>query len=164
MFLDKNRSIRYSCLEIIYQNYIFWDFHDRSYHCTTVGAIWNLSKFTGSTGKFSYSIFLESRSILGAKFSGAYNTSTGASKYFKIVKIHYPPNLQNFPKLCITFKKHPLYHLHPLCSLWFRMNTKPFFFCMPNLLAIGQTRQSQPHKINTIPQIIMAIKFTHDSI
>ena len=49
-------------------------------------------------------IFLESRSVLGAKFSSAYNASTGASKYIKIVKNHYPPNFQNFPKLCITFK------------------------------------------------------------
>ena len=64
----------------------------------TIGAIWNLSKFTGSTGKLLYSIF-----VLGAKFSSAYNTSTGASKYIKIVKNHYPPNFWNFPKLCITF-------------------------------------------------------------
>ena len=73
------------------------------YHCTAVGAILNLSKFTGSTGKCLYSIFLESRSVLGAKFSIAYNTSIGASKYIKIKKNHYPPNFQNFPKLCITF-------------------------------------------------------------
>ena len=60
-------------------------------------------KFTGSTGKFLYSLFLESRSVLGAKFFSAYNTSTGASKFIKIVKNHYPPNFHNFPKLCITF-------------------------------------------------------------
>ena len=53
---------------------------------------------------FLFSIFLESRSVLGAKFSSAYNTSTVASKYIEIVKNHYPPNFQNFPKLCITFK------------------------------------------------------------
>ena len=41
--------------------------------------------------------------MLGAKFSSTYNTSTGASKYIQIVKNHYPPNFQNFPKLCITF-------------------------------------------------------------
>ena len=70
-----------------------------------VDAIWNLSKFTGSTGKFLYSNFLESRSVLVAKFSSAYNTSTGASKYIKVVKNHYPLNFQNFPKLCITFKR-----------------------------------------------------------
>ena len=103
MFLDYNRLISYSRLEIIYHNYIFWDFHGRSYHCTAVGAIWNLSKFTRSTSKFLYSIFLENRSVLGVNFFSAYNTSTGASKYIKIVKIHYPPNFQNFPKLCITF-------------------------------------------------------------
>ena len=36
------------------------------------------------------------------------NTSIGASKYRsnKIVKNNYPPNFQNFPKLCITFNKH----------------------------------------------------------
>ena len=73
------------------------------YHCTAVGAIWNLSKFTGSTGKFLYSIFLEIRSVLGVNFFSAFNTSTGASKYIKIVKIHYPPNFQNFPKLCSSF-------------------------------------------------------------
>ena len=77
-------------------------------HCLAVGAIWNLSKFTGSTGKFSNSNFLESRSVLGAKFSGAYNTSTGASKYIQIVKNHYPANFQNLPKLCITFKSPPI--------------------------------------------------------
>ena len=88
---------------MIYQNYRFWDFHGRSYHCTAIGAIRNLSKFTGSTGKFLYSIFLKNRSVLGANFFGAYNTSTGASKYIQIVKIHYPPNFRNFPKLCITF-------------------------------------------------------------
>ena len=31
-------------------------------------------KFTGSTGKFCYSIFLESRSVLRANFSSAYIT------------------------------------------------------------------------------------------
>ena len=103
MFLDYNRPISYFRLEIIYHNYIFWECHGRSYHCTAVGAIWNLSTFTGSTGKCLYSIFLENRSVLGANISSAYNTSTGASKYIKIVKIHYPPNFQNFPKLCITF-------------------------------------------------------------
>ena len=51
-----------------------------------LGAIWNSSKFTGSTGKFLYSIFLESKSVLESKFSRAFNTSTGASKYIKIVK------------------------------------------------------------------------------
>ena len=70
-----------------------------------LGATWNLSKFTGSTGKFLYSSFLKSRSVLGAKFSSAYNTSTGASKYIKILKDHYPPNFkisQNFVlPLCV---------------------------------------------------------------
>ena len=101
MFLDKYQPISYSRLEIIYHNYIFWDLHGRSYHCTAVGAIWNLSKFTGSTSKFLYPIFLKSRSVLGAKFSSAYNTgliSTGASKYIKIVKNHYPPKFSKFPK------------------------------------------------------------------
>ena len=48
-----------------------------------------------------YSIFLESRSVLGAKFSSAYNTS----KHIKTVKNHSPPNFQYFQKLCITFNK-----------------------------------------------------------
>ena len=63
------------------------------------GATWNLSEFTGSTGKFLYSIFLESRSVLGAKVSSAYITITGASKYIKIEKNHHHPffkNSQNF--------------------------------------------------------------------
>ena len=55
--------------------------------------------------QFLYSIFLECKSVLGAKFSSAYIKSTGASKYIKIVKNHYPTNFQNFPKLCITFNK-----------------------------------------------------------
>ena len=55
------------------------------------GVNWNLLKFTGSTGKFLYSIFLESRSVLGAKISSAYITSTGASKYTKIEKNHHYP-------------------------------------------------------------------------
>ena len=42
--------------------------------------------------------------FLGAKFSSAYNTSTGASNYIIIVKNHCPPNFLNFPKLGITFK------------------------------------------------------------
>ena len=67
------------------------------------GAIWNLSKFTGSTGKLLYPLFLESRSVLGAKFCSAYNTSVGASKNIKIVKNHYRANFQNLPKLCNTF-------------------------------------------------------------
>ena len=99
MFFDKNRPTSYSGLGIIYHNYLFWDFHGRSYHCTAVGAIWSLSTFTGSTGKFFYSIFLKNRNVLGAKFYSAYNTSTWASKYIKIVKNHYPPNFpisQNF--------------------------------------------------------------------
>ena len=41
-FLTKSQPISYSLLEIIYRNYIFWDFHGRSYHCMAVGAIWNL--------------------------------------------------------------------------------------------------------------------------
>ena len=45
-FLTKIDRYSYSRLEIIYHNYIFWDFHGRSYHCTAVGAIWNLSKFS----------------------------------------------------------------------------------------------------------------------
>ena len=56
-------------------------------------------KITGSTGKFVFSIFLENKSVLEANFFSAYNTSTGASKYIKIVKIHYLPNFhisQNF--------------------------------------------------------------------
>ena len=56
-----------------------------------VGAIWNLSKFTGSTGTFLYSFFLESRSVLGDSVSSAYNTSTGASK---IVQNHYQANFK----------------------------------------------------------------------
>ena len=42
-------------------------------------------------------ILLESRSVLGAKFSSAYTTctSTGTSKYIKIVKNHYPANLHD---------------------------------------------------------------------
>ena len=99
MFFDQNRPIGYSLLN----HYIFWNVHGRSHHCMAVGAIWNLSKFTGSTGKCLYSIFPGSRSVLGAKFSNAYNTSTGASKYIKILENHYPANFQYFPKLCITF-------------------------------------------------------------
>ena len=72
MFIDQNWLISYSHSEIIYHNYILWDFHGRSYHCTAVGAIWNLSKFTASTGKSLYSIFLKSRSVLGAKISGVF--------------------------------------------------------------------------------------------
>ena len=100
MCIAQNRPISYSRSEMIYHNYVLWDFHGRSYHCTAVGAIWNSSKFTGSTGKSLYSI-----SVLGAKISGVFNTSTGASKYIKIVKNHYPSIFQNFPKLCNTFKK-----------------------------------------------------------
>ena len=59
-------------MEIIYHNYIFWDFDGSSYRCTAVGAIWNLSKFTGSTCKFLYSIFFENRSVLGVIFFSAY--------------------------------------------------------------------------------------------
>ena len=77
-----------------------------------VDAIINLSKFTGSTGKFLYSIFLESRSVLEAKFVGAYNTSIGASKYIKIVKNHYPANFQNF---VIPLKL----HRHTDAHVWF---------------------------------------------
>ena len=55
-----------------------------------------------STGKFLIIQFLESRSVLGAKFSSVYNTSTGESKYIKIVKNYYQSNFRNFPKLCIT--------------------------------------------------------------
>ena len=94
----------YSSLSRSRYQFSYKKIHGRSYHCLAVGAIWNLSKFTGSTGKFFNSNFLESRSVLGAKFSGAYNTSTGASKYIQIVKNYYPANFQNLPKLCITFK------------------------------------------------------------
>ena len=68
-----------------------------------IGAIWKYLEFTGSTGKFGlFNIILEIRSVLGAKFSSAYNTSTGASEYIKILKNDYPSNFQNSPKLCIT--------------------------------------------------------------
>ena len=108
MCFDQNRSIGYSHLEMIYHNYIFWDFHGRSYHCI-IGPLY-LSKFTWSTSKFLYTNFVESRSVLGAKFSSAYNTSTGASKYIKFVKNHYPANFQNLPKLCITFNFVNVWH------------------------------------------------------
>ena len=44
--------------------------------------------------------------FLGAKFSSAYNASTGASKYIKIVKNHYPPNFQNFPTFVLPVRKY----------------------------------------------------------
>ena len=65
------------------------------------GAIWNLSEFTGNTGKFVYSIFLKSRIVLGAKFSSAYITSTGASKYIKIEKNHHHPIFKNSPNFVL---------------------------------------------------------------
>ena len=48
--------------------------------------------------------FLESKSVLEAKFSSAYNSSIGAFKYVNILKNYSPSNFENFPKLCITFK------------------------------------------------------------
>ena len=64
----------------------------------------NCQNLPGAPVNFYIQFFLENRSVLGVIFFSAYNTSTGASKYIKIVKIHYPPNFQNFPKLCISFK------------------------------------------------------------
>ena len=104
MCIAQNRPISYSRSEMIYHNYILWDFHGRSYHWTAVGAIWNLSKFTGSTGKSLYSIFLKSRSVLGAKISGVINTSPGASKYIEIVKNHYPSIFQISQNFVIPLK------------------------------------------------------------
>ena len=70
------------------------------------GAIWNSSEFTGSTGKFLYSSFLESRSILGAKISSAYITSTGSSKYIKIEKNHHHPIFKNSPNFVLPLSEH----------------------------------------------------------
>ena len=67
-----------------------------------LGTIWNIWNLPS---KFLIIQFLKSRSVLGAKFSSAFNTSTGASKYIKILKNYYLSNFQNFPKLCITFKE-----------------------------------------------------------
>ena len=103
---------------MIYHNYIFWDFYGRSYHCMAVWANWNLSKFTGSTGKSLYSNFLENRSVLGAKISSAFNTSTGASKYIKLVKNHQPLIFRNFPKLCNTFKLIQGHQDQPWMPFW----------------------------------------------
>ena len=50
------------------------------------------------TGKFWYSIFLESRSVLGLIF---FAYKTGASKYIKIVKNHYPANFKISKKIVL---------------------------------------------------------------
>ena len=74
--------------------------------CTAVGAFWNSSKFTRSTGKFLYSIYLESKSVLGAKFSCAYNTFKGAPKYTKLYRMTIHPIFkisQNFVLPLIYF-------------------------------------------------------------
>ena len=55
MFLDYNRLMCYSRLEIIYQNCIFRDFHGCSYYMT-LGVIWNLP---GAPVNFDYSICLK---------------------------------------------------------------------------------------------------------
>ena len=101
MFLDYNRPICYSRLEIIYQNCIFLKFHGRSYHGMALGAIWNIWNLPGAPVDFEYSI-LKCSSALGAQFSSACNTSKGVSKYINILKNFYPTNFQHFPKLCIT--------------------------------------------------------------
>ena len=132
--------------------YIIWDFHGRSYHCTAVGAIWNLSKFTGSTGKSLYSIFLESRSVLGAKISSAFNTSTGASKYIKIVKNHYPPIFQNFPKLCNTFKQ-------SFCQLVHTCICVCKIACVANARLCRQTTES--FKVLTVIHPVISIFCFH---
>ena len=72
-------------------------------------------------------MFPESRRVLGAKFARAYIISTGASKYIKIVRNHYPPNFQNFPKLCITFKLFSPQNMR--CSLWSIPWVKSWFLC-----------------------------------
>ena len=72
------------------------------------GAIWNLSEFTGSTGKFLYSIFLESRSVLVVKFCSAYITSTGVSKYIKIEKNHHDTIFKNSQNFALPLK---FYHV-----------------------------------------------------
>ena len=83
MFLDYNRPIAIPV----------WKLYIRTAYSEIfiVAATWNglrrylkYLKFTGSTGKFFIIKLLKSRSVLGAKSSSAYNTSTGASKYIKI--------------------------------------------------------------------------------
>ena len=49
-----------------------------------LGAYLKYLKFTRSTGNFFNIQFLESKGVLGANLSSAYNSSTGASKYVKI--------------------------------------------------------------------------------
>ena len=99
MFIDYNRPICYSRLEIIYQYYIFWDFHGRNYHWTVLGVIWNIWNLRGAPVNLWLFNFSKA-----ANFSSAYNTSTGASKYINNLKNYYQSNFQNSTKLCITFK------------------------------------------------------------